>query len=163
MLRDSCAAGRPGPVSANDNRSFEALTFSLQGEVFAIDADQVREILDLIPITAVPGADPFVGGLINVRGKVAPLADLRVRFGMEIGPATRDTRIVVMEIPLDGEPAIVGVIADKVYEVCEIAGASIEDAPEIGMSWRAEFIKGIGKRGDDFIIIPDIDRIFAGD
>jgi purine-binding chemotaxis protein CheW len=143
--------------------SFEALTFGLNGELFAVGADRVREILDLIPVTAVPGADPFVGGLSNVRGTVAPLADLRVRLDMEIAPDTRDTRIVVMEIPLGGEPAIVGIIAEKVYEVCAIAGASIEDAPEIGMAWRADFIKGIGKRGDDFIIIPDIDRIFAAD
>lgn len=150
-------------TAANDNRSFEALTFGLQDEVFALDAEIVREILDVIPITEVPGAPAFVGGLINVRGKVVPLADMRLKFGMQPIEPTPDTRIVVVEIPLDGEPTIIGLLADKVYEVSEISGASIEDAPEIGMKWRPDFVSGIGKRGDDFIIIPNIGRIFASD
>jgi len=145
---------------ANDNRSFEALTFGLAGEVFAIDAQAVREILDVIPVTEVPGARAFVGGLINVRGKVVPLADLKLKFGMAASEPTIDTRIVVVEIDLAGEPTIVGLLADKVYEVTEIGGASIEETPEIGMRWRPDFIKGIGKRGSDFIIIPDIERVF---
>lgn len=147
--------------AANDNRGFEALTFGLAGEVFALNADCVREILDVIPVTTVPGARDFVPGLINVRGKVVPLADLRVRFGMDAADDSIDTRFVVVEIELAGEPTIVGLRADKVYEVTGIAGASIEDTPEIGMKWRADFIKGIGKRGAEFIIIPDIERIFT--
>ncbi|HVI51879.1 MAG TPA: chemotaxis protein CheW [Candidatus Sulfotelmatobacter sp.] len=146
---------------ANDNGSFEALTFGLQSEIFALDAEIVREILDVIPVTLVPGAQSFVPGLINVRGKVVPLADLRVRFGMALSEPTQDTRIVVVELELRGEATIVGLLADKVYEVTEISGASIEEAPEIGMNWQADFIKGIGKRGGDFIFIPDIERIFA--
>jgi purine-binding chemotaxis protein CheW len=147
--------------TANQNESFEALTLGLGGEVFAIDANSVHEILDLIPVTAVPGARRFVGGLINVRGKVVPLADLRLKFGMDQAPATVDTRIVVVEIDLDGEPTVVGLLADKVYEVTQIGRASIEDTPDIGMRWRPDFIKGIGKRGAEFIIIPDIVRIFS--
>jgi purine-binding chemotaxis protein CheW len=148
---------------ANDNRGFEALTFGLQDEIFAIDADNVLEILDVIPVTEVPGARRFVPGLINVRGKVVPLADLRVRFGMDCAEATRDTRIIVMEIDLADEAAMVGILADKVYEVTQIAGDAIESTPPIGMRWRSDFIRGIGKRGDDFIIIPDLKRIFAAD
>jgi purine-binding chemotaxis protein CheW len=146
---------------ANDNPSFEALTFGLQGEVFAVDANIVREILDVVPITEVPGARPFVGGLINVRGKVVPLANLKVKFGMERSAATVDTRIVVVEIEMGGEPTIVGLLTDKVYEVAEISGTSIEPTPEMGMKWRPDYVKGIGKRGKEFIIIPDIGRIFA--
>ncbi|MEI8396882.1 MAG: chemotaxis protein CheW [Rhodospirillaceae bacterium] len=141
--------------------SFEALTLGIASEVFALDANTVREILEIIPVTEVPGALDFVPGLINVRGRVVPLADLRIKFGMERVENTEDTRIVVVEITLDGEPTIVGLIADKVYEVTEISGASIADTPETGMSWRADYIKGIGKNGDDFIIIPDIERIFT--
>jgi len=151
-----------GTIS-NDSQTFEALTLGLGGEVFAIDANTVREILDLIPVTTVPGARPFVGGLINVRGKVVPLADLRLKFGMEQTPPTVDTRIVVVEIELEGEPTVVGLLADKVYEVTEISRASIEATPEIGMKWRPEFIQGIGKRGSEFIIIPDIVRLFSTD
>jgi purine-binding chemotaxis protein CheW len=142
-------------------QGMEILTLGLQGEVFAVPAGIVREILDLIPVTEVPNASPFVAGLINVRGKVVPLADLRVRFGMEQRPPTIDSRIVVVEVELEGEPTTVGILADKVYEVTEVAETVIEQTPRIGMRWRPEFIKGIGKRGDDFIIILAIDRVFG--
>lgn len=148
---------------ANDNASFEALTFGLNGEVFALDADSVREILDVIPVTEVPGARDFVPGLINVRGRVVPLADLRVRFGMPSADADEDTRIIVVEIDLAGEPTIVALLADKVYEVTEIAGTSIEPTPEIGVKWRPDYVRGIGKRGSQFIIIPNIERIISAD
>ena len=92
----------------NGNRPLEVLTLALEGEMFAIEADHVREILDLVPITDVPRAPPFINGLINVRGKVVPLADLRVRFDMEQKPPTVDTRIVVLELAFEGEPVIVG-------------------------------------------------------
>ena len=137
-----------------------ALTIRLQDEMFALEATHVREILDPVPITRVPNAGDFVGGLINVRGSVVPLADLRVSFGMERPPADADTRIVVMEIDLDGEPLVTGILADKVYDVTDITAASIEDAPKVGMRWRPEFIKGIGKRNGGFIIIPNMERIF---
>jgi purine-binding chemotaxis protein CheW len=140
--------------------SLEILTMGLQGETFAVPAGIVREILDLIPVTEVPNASSFVAGLINVRGKVVPLADLRVRFGMEVKASTIDSRIVVVEIDLEGEATTVGILADKVHEVTEVTAAAIEATPRIGMRWRPEFIKGIGKRDDEFIIILDIDRIF---
>jgi purine-binding chemotaxis protein CheW len=143
--------------------AFEALTLSLGGETFAIDAESVHEILDLIAVTDVPGARDFVRGLINVRGKVVPIADLRLKFGMEPTPPTIDTRVVVVEINLDGETMVVGLLADKVFELTHIARAAIEDTPDIGMSWRPDFIRGIGKRGADFIVIPDIVRIFASE
>jgi purine-binding chemotaxis protein CheW len=143
--------------------SFEALTFGLQDEIFALDANSVLEILDVVAVTEVPGADAFVPGLINVRGRVVPLADLRVKFGMAKGETTQDSRIVVVEIPLAEEPMRVGLLADKVYEVAEISGASIIEAPAIGMKWPADFIKGIGKRRDEFLVIPDMERIFAAE
>ena len=139
----------------------EILTLGLQGETFAVPAGIVREILDLVPVTEVPNGPPFAAGLINVRGKVVPLADLRVPLAMERTPPTIDSRIVVVEVDLAGEPTTVGILADKVHEVTEIAETATEQTPRIGMRWRPEFIKGIGKRGDDFIIILDIDRVFA--
>ena len=120
----------------------------------------MREILDLVPITEVPNASPFVSGLINVRGRVVPLADLRVMFGMDRPEPDQDTRIVVMEIDIDGEPTVAGILADKVHDVTDIEAASIEEAPKVGMRWRPEFIRGIGKRNGGFIIIPDLGRIF---
>ncbi|QQR39670.1 chemotaxis protein CheW [Devosia rhizoryzae] len=137
-----------------------ALTIRLEDELFAVEASKVREILDLVPVTEVPHASPFVSGLINVRGRVVPLADLRVMFGMAQPEPDQDTRIVVMEFDLDGEPMIAGILADKVHDVTDIEADSIEEAPKVGMRWRPEFVRGIGKRNGGFIIIPDLGRIF---
>jgi purine-binding chemotaxis protein CheW len=140
--------------------AMKALTIRLQDELFAVEAGSVREILDLVPITEVPNASPFVGGLINVRGRVVPLADLRVMFNMDRPDPDADTRIVVMEIDIEGEPAIVGILADKVHDVTDIETASIEEAPRVGMRWKPEFVAGIGKRNGQFVIIPDMNKIF---
>jgi purine-binding chemotaxis protein CheW len=147
-------------MSALKAGPMKALTLRLEDELFAIAAESVREILDLVPITEVPNAPPFVGGLINVRGRVVPLADLRVMFGMDRPPPDKDTRIVVIEIDIDGEPTVAGILADKVHDVTDLEAASIEEAPRVGMRWRADFVAGIGKRNGGFIIIPDLGRIF---
>lgn len=144
-----------------DSGALEVMTLALDGHIFALEAAHVREILDLVPITEVPTANPFVAGLINVRGKVVPLADLRTKFGMEQRPTTIDTRIIVIEIPLDGDHTTIGLLADKVYEVTEIQAAAIEETPRIGMIWRQEYIRCIGKRGDDFIVVLDIAAVFS--
>lgn len=143
--------------------ALRVLTLGLDDEVFALETERVREVLDLVPITPVPNSRTFAKGLINVRGKVVPVTDLRAKFGMGEVSQTRDTRIVVMEVTIDGQPTVVGALADKVYEVTEVAAASLEEAPRIGMRWRPEFIRAIGKRGGDFIIVVDIDEIFASE
>lgn len=140
--------------------AMKALTLRLDDEIFAIEAECVREILDLVPITEVPNAPPHVSGLINVRGRVVPLADLRVIFGMARRSADQDTRIVVLETNIDNRATVIGIIADKVHEVTDIEASSVEDAPRVGMRWRADFVAGIGKRNGDFIIFPDLGRIF---
>lgn len=137
-----------------------ALTIRLQDEIFALEATSVREILDPVPITRVPNAPEFVGGLINVRGTVVPLADLRVVFRMQRPPTDQDTRIVVVEFDLDGDLMVAGILADKVHEVTEIDAGSMETVPAVGMRWPPAFIRSIGKRGDGFVIIPDMQRIF---
>jgi purine-binding chemotaxis protein CheW len=142
-------------------KDLEVLTFGLEGEIFAVEAESVREILDLVAVTDVPNSRPFVNGLINVRGKVVPLADLHIRFGMPPFTQSIDTRVVVIEVPLDGEPTTIGVIADKVFEVTGLAAAAMEEPPDIGLKWRREFIAGIGKRDEDFVTVLDMTRIFA--
>lgn len=139
----------------------EVLVLELQGETFAIDAHRVREILDMVPVTEVPGSRPFVNGLINVRGKIVPLADLRMKFGMATPPPTIDTRIVVIETDVEGESTSVGLLADRVLEVTELAAAAIEETPRIGLRWRSEYVQGIGKRGADLIILIDLENILA--
>ncbi len=149
-------------MSADETHTaLEILTLGLEGEIFAIDVAHVREILDLVPVTEVPNSRPFVPGLINVRGSVVPLADLRLKFGMEPRPPTIDARIVVIEIEIDGLPTTVGIRADKVYEVTELAPQALAEAPRVGMRWRPDYIRGIGKRGGDFVVVLDIARIFA--
>ncbi len=139
------------------------LTFRLGDEVFALDVAQVREVLDLSTITKVPGSPDFMRGVINVRGSVVPVIDLRLKFGLPQTDNTVDTRIVVMEISLEGEITVLGSLADSVDEVMELEPSYIEKPPRIGARWRIEFIKGIGKKDDNFIIILDIDRVFSSD
>ncbi|MCP4351916.1 MAG: chemotaxis protein CheW [Desulfobacterales bacterium] len=139
------------------------LTFRLGDEVFALDVAQVREVLDLSTITKVPGSPDFMRGVINVRGSVVPVIDLRLKFGLPQTDNTVDTRIVVMEISLEGEITVLGSLADSVDEVMELEPGFIEKPPRIGARWRIEFIKGIGKKDDQFIIILDIDRVFSSD
>jgi len=141
--------------------TIEALTFDLQGETFALEAGYVREVLDLLPETPVPGAPPFVGAVINFRGRVIPLVDLRMAFGMTVGETTIDNRIVVIEHPLDGEPTLIGLRADKVHEVTSITADTTEEVPRVGMRWRADFIRRLVRRNSDVIVLPDLDQIFA--
>jgi len=136
----------------------QALMISIGGEIFAIDAGCVREIIDPVPTTRVAGARAHLPSLINVRGNIIPLADIRVRFGMPITEASADTRIVVLEIKIDGDPVTVGLISDKVYEVTEVSRAQTQPTPRIGMHWRAEFIRFITKWKDEFVIVPDLER-----
>ncbi len=141
--------------------AFQVLMLGVAGEIFAIDARQVREIIDPAPVTRVPGAQPYVANVLNVRGKVIPLADLRVRFGLPPAPITADSRFVVIEIDLAGDPTTIGIIADKVYEVTEMDAATLQKAPPIGMHWQPEFIAAIGKWKDEFIVLPDMTRILS--
>ena len=139
------------------------LTFRLEDEVFAIDVSQAREVLEFSTITKVPRSPDFMRGVINLRGSVVPVVDLRIKFGMSMTERTINSRIVVMEIALDGEKIVVGALADSVHEVLELDPNQIEPPPRIGTRWRADLIKGIGKREEQFIIILDIDRIFTSD
>ncbi len=135
------------------------LMMGLGDEIFAIEAGMVREIIDPIPATRVAGAKSHLPGVVNVRGNVIPLADIRIRFGMERRPDTPDTRIVVMEIQIDGDPVVVGIIADKVHDVTEIMPSEAQQTPRVGMHWRPEYIRFITRWRDDFIIVPDMERI----
>ena len=151
----------PNTAGEAAQSAIEALTFDLQGETFALEAGMVREVLDLLPETVVPGAPPFVGAVINFRGRIIPLVDLRMAFEMDAGVPTIDSRIVVIEYALDGEPTLIGLRADKVHEVTSIDHAVTEDAPRVGMRWRQDFIRRLARRRGDLIVIPDLDQIFA--
>jgi purine-binding chemotaxis protein CheW len=124
-----------------------------------LDAGLVREIIDPIPATKVAGARSFLPSVINVRGNVIPLADLRIRFGMPMTGSSADTRIVVIEINIDNDPLLVGVMADKVYEVTEISRTDVQQTPRVGMHLKPEFIRFITKWREEFVIVPNMERI----
>ena len=137
----------------------QVLMVAIADEIFAIDAGMVREIIDPMPATRVAGARPHLRCVANVRGNVIPLADLRIRFGMPPRAATSDTRIVVIELPIDGDPVFVGVIADKVHEVTEICNTALQQIPRVGMALKAEYIRSIVKWNNEFVIVPEMERI----
>ena len=137
------------------------LTFRLTDETFAVNVAKVREILDFINITKVPQTPGFMRGVINLRGSVVPVVDMKMKFGMDKTEKTVDTCIIVMEVTLDGETTIVGALADSVEEVLELEPDQIEPPPRIGMKLNTDFISGMGKLGEEFVIILDTDRIFT--
>jgi purine-binding chemotaxis protein CheW len=139
------------------------MTFRLGNELFALNVAQVREVLEVSTITRVPAAPDYMRGVVNVRGKAIPVVDLRLRFGLPATPETVTTRVIVMELQLDGETTVLGGIADSVHEVIELEPSAINPPPRIAMRWRTEFIQGMGQRGDDFIIILDVNAVFASD
>ncbi|MBL0375332.1 chemotaxis protein CheW [Rhizobium sp. KVB221] len=145
----------------NNEDELEVLTFDIAGETFAIEAVAVREILDLLPETLVPGARSFVGSVLNFRGRVIPLADIRLAFGMEATTTTKDSRIIVIELELDSEAVLIGVRTDKVNEVTTLTKKASEPPPSVGMRWRADYIDCLVKRGTDFIIVPNMKAIFS--
>ena len=139
----------------------EVLTFEIGGETFALEAAIVREILDLLPETIVPGSRPFVNAVINFRGKVIPLADIRIAMGMPTAAATIDSRIVVVELDLDGTPSLVGLRTDRVNEVTTLSKAASEPPPRVGLKWPPQFIECLIHREGAFIIFPDLKAIFS--
>src|SRR5579863_3733059 len=139
------------------------LTFKLGNEVFATDVAKVREVLDLTAITAIPRTPEFMAGVINLRGSVVPVVDLRLCFEMSKTESTRNTCIVVVEVVLDGETTVIGALADSVEEVIDLEPEQIEPAPRIGAHIRTDFIRGMGKRDTQFIMILDIDRVFSAE
>ena len=139
------------------------ITFRLGDELFAINVAQVREVLELPPVTKVPTAPDYMRGVVNVRGKAIPVVDLRRKFGLPPTPDTVHSRIVVMELDLDGEPTVIGGIADSVHEVIELEPSQINPPPRIALRWRTDLIQGMGRRGDDFIIILDLARVFSAE
>ncbi len=139
------------------------LTFKLNDEIFGVDVAQVREILDYVKITKVPQTPEFMCGVINLRGSVVPVVDMNMKFGMVKTERTVNTCIVVVEVILNEEKTILGALVDSVQEVFEIEPQNIEPAPKIGTKLKTEFIKGMGKREDKFIIILDIDKVFSSE
>jgi purine-binding chemotaxis protein CheW len=145
----------------DDQGHLEVLTFDLQNETFALEAAMVREILDLLAETAVPGAQPLVGSVVNFRGKIIPIADLRLAFGMPAADSTVDSRIIVIELELDGETTQVGIRADRVNEVTTFQRSASEVPPAVGMRWRRDYVRELVRRESGVTVLPDLSAIFG--
>lgn len=147
-------------TTLNDN---QYLTFVLENELFALNIGSVREVLELTTITKVPRTPEFIRGVINLRGRAVPVVDLRMKFGMGETRRTVNTCIIIVEVELDGESTVLGALADSVQEVYEMESSQIEPPPRMGTRIKAEFITGMGKSGDRFIVILDINKVFSAE
>ena len=146
--------------AAEGAASTQYLTFKLGEETFALDVAEVREILDFTSVTKVPRTPAFMRGVINLRGSVVPVMDLRLKFGMSATLQTVNSCIIVVEMTMEGDSIVIGVLADAVQEVIDLEPEQIEPPPRIGTKLNTEFILGMGKHNGAFMMILDIDRIF---
>ncbi|MBA4395429.1 MAG: chemotaxis protein CheW [Desulfobacca sp.] len=145
----------------NDTNQY--LTFKLDEEVFALDIRKVREVLEYTSVTKVPQTPAFMRGVINLRGGVVPVVDMRLKFGMKQTENTVNTCIIISEITIDDEITVLGALADSVQEVIELEPSQIEPAPRMGTRLKTEYIRGMGKRDGEFIIILDINKVFSSE
>ena len=139
------------------------LTFKLDSDLFAVDVGKSREVLDFADVTRVPQTPDYMLGVINLRGSVVPVINLRRKFGMQEAEQTVDTCIIVMEIKVNDDKVVIGIVADAVQEVLDLDDSQIEPPPRLGTRLNTEFIKGMGSMDDQFVILLDIDRVFSAD
>jgi purine-binding chemotaxis protein CheW len=143
------------------------VTLGIDREVFAVPVERVREILDMREISHLPHAPAFMLGIIDVRGRSVPVIDLRVKLGLVAVPATSSTRILVLDISEKvgaGSSGLkIGLLAERVFEVTSLDGDRLEPPPEIGVRWRTDYIAGVGRRQDEFVVAFDVPRLFASE
>lgn len=137
------------------------VTLGLGREVFAVEVDRVREILDLRPVAIVPNAPDFMLGMIDVRGHGVPVIDLRMKLGLPAAAATEHTRIIVLDVPVGDRARLMGLVSDRVFEVTSLAEHSLEEPPSLGVSWRSDYIQSIARRNGAFVIVFDLGRLFT--
>jgi purine-binding chemotaxis protein CheW len=137
------------------------LTFKLGDELFAAHVSKVIEILEIPKITRVPRSPEFMRGVVNLRGNVLSVIDSRIKFALPPTDDTINTCIIVMNVQIDSQDITLGLIADAVKEVIEIDQQSIQSPPEMGSKYKSEFIDGMVKSGDQFIMLLNIDHLFS--
>ncbi|WP_297506858.1 chemotaxis protein CheW [uncultured Caulobacter sp.] len=137
------------------------VTLGLGAEVFAVPVSQVREILDYQVPFAIPEGPDYLMGLADVRGRATPTLDLRLKLGLPAAPRTPATRILVLDVPLEARTLSLGLIADRVIEVAAFAEDEIEAAPDIGVPWRSDYIRGVVRRDGGFVVIFELARLLT--
>lgn len=141
--------------------SRQYLTFLLDKEMFAFEVLTVKEVLEIAKITRVPRTPKFMPGVINLRGSVVPVVDLRLKFELSVADRTVDTAIIIVETEFDGEKIVIGALVDAVREVIRLDDTQVEAPPKVGMNVSGEYIQAIGKKGNDFIIILSANKVFS--
>jgi len=139
------------------------LTFLLDNEHYAIEIRRIREVLAYVPPTKVPRTPTFMVGVINLRGQVVPVVDLRLKLGLAPSQTTRDTCIIILEVAVDGDTTVVGALADAVEEVVDIAPEQVAPPPRMGTRIQTTFVRGMARRDERFVVLLDIDRLLAED
>jgi len=139
----------------------QIVTLSIDREVFGVPVAAVLEILDMRPMFRLPEAPQYLAGLIDVRGRGVPVIDLRTKLGLPATAVTENTRVLVLDVRVGDRQLILGLIADRVIEVIALNSADIEPAPEIGLRWNSDYINGVGRHNDSFVIIFDLARLFS--
>ena len=139
------------------------LSFHLGEELFAMEIERVREVIEFTSVTKVPQTPEFMRGVINLRGGVVPVIDLRTKFGMGDTEKTVNTCVIISEVSIGDESVVLGAMADAVDEVFDLDPENIEPSPRIGTQLNTDFLNGMGKKGDDFILLLNIDRVFSAD
>jgi purine-binding chemotaxis protein CheW len=132
-------------------------------EFFAVDIDRVREVLEFTSVTKVPRVPYFMRGVINLRGNVVPVVDMRLKLGLSMTEKTVDTCVVISQVSVDGEPTVLGVLVDSVQEVIDLETGSVASPPRMCGRIDTTVIRGMGKRDEQFIMILDLDRVFTSD
>ena len=145
----------------SDNTTLQYLTFGLGEEVFALETGSVREVIELVSVTRIPKTPPYMRGVINLRGHAVPVVDLRIKFDMPKAQDTVNTCIIIVDVEVEGENCYMGAIVDSVREVFEMTSDQINPPPRMGTSIRADFIRGMGKQNEEFIMILDIGKVFS--
>ena len=139
------------------------LTFRLSDELFAANVSKVLEILEIPKITKVPRSPAYMRGVINLRGSVLPVIDARSKFGLANTTDTINSCVIVLNITIGDQSIVVGTVVDAVQEVMEIAESDIQAAPSVGSRYRAEFIQGMVKLNEQFIMVLDLDKVFSSE
>ena len=137
------------------------VTLGLGAEVFAVPVEYVREILDYTPPSALPEGPAYLLGLTDVRGRATPTLDLRLKLGLAAVPPTLATRILVLDVPVKGRQLALGLVADRVIEVAAFTPDEIEPAPDIGVRWRSDYMRGVVRRDTDFVVLFDLPRLLT--
>lgn len=148
----------------SNEETVQYLTFTLDGEAYATEITKVREVLEHTEVRKVPKTPDYMQGVINLRGSVIPVVDMRMQFGLGVGEITIETCIIIIEVNIDGNLTVLGALADSVQEVIDLSEDQMEPAPTLGARVNNKFIHAMGKTSDDkFIIVLNMDKVFSAE